>query len=85
MSEFWLGAAAGAPTGAAIAVLVTVAVLRHRAAATTPLTEQDREVVAHEFKTHAEAMQQQVSEYADALAGGDLVLRERLRQFEARR
>ncbi|WP_454163013.1 hypothetical protein [Gordonia iterans] len=46
------------------------------------LTEDDREAVASEFAAHASAVQRQVSEYADVLAGGDVGLRERLRRFE---
>ena len=46
------------------------------------LQEIDREAVAADFAVHASAVRRQVSEYADALAGGDVALRERLRRFE---
>ena len=46
------------------------------------LTEADRQSVAHEFAAHVDAMQRQVTDYADLLAGSDPVLRARLRQFE---
>lgn len=46
------------------------------------LTDADRDVVAREFEQHTTAVQRQVSEYADVLAGPDEVLRERLGRFE---
>ena len=46
------------------------------------LQEIDREAVAADFAVHASAVRRQVSEYADALAGGDQALRERLQRFE---
>lgn len=82
MNEFWIGAAAGAPAGVALTALAAAALWRYQRSTVEQLTDQDREVVAEEFRTHAEAMQRQVSEYGDALAAGDLVLRERLRRFE---
>lgn len=46
------------------------------------LSEADYQVLAGEFQRHAEAVQAQVSRYADTLAGDDPVLRQRLRRFE---
>ena len=46
------------------------------------LLQEDRAVISDQFAAHAVAVQKQVSEYADVLAGNDPVLRERLRQIE---
>lgn len=46
------------------------------------LSEADYQILAGEFQRHAEAVQAQVSRYADTLAGDDPVLRQRLRRFE---
>jgi hypothetical protein len=46
------------------------------------LSAADREAIAAEFAVHATAVAAQVSQYADALADGDVLLRERLRQVE---
>jgi hypothetical protein len=46
------------------------------------LTKADRSGIADEFAVHVSAVQQKVSEFADALADGDLQLRDRLRFFE---
>lgn len=80
MSSFVAGLALGAGLSA---VGMVVGMRRHRVDPDArPLTDTDREAVATEFATHAEAVRRQVSEYADALAGDDAVLRERLRRFE---
>lgn len=49
------------------------------------LTEQDREVITDEFATHTTAVWSQVRQFADALADGDVHLREQLRRFEGGR
>jgi hypothetical protein len=46
------------------------------------LTESDRKVIEEEFTVHAVAVADQVGVYADELAGGDVLLRERLRRIE---
>lgn len=47
------------------------------------LTDEDRSEITEQFKQHTKAVREQVSGYADLLAGGDPQLRERLRLFEA--
>lgn len=47
------------------------------------LTDQDREQLAAEFADHVSAVRRQVGAFADDLAGSDVLLRERLRMFEA--
>lgn len=47
------------------------------------LTEADHEAITSEFAAHTTALQRQVSEYADVLADGDPLLRDRLRLFES--
>lgn len=47
------------------------------------LTDEDRSEITEQFKQHTRAVREQVSGYADLLAGGDPQLRERLRLFEA--
>lgn len=42
----------------------------------------DREAITADFGQHAVAVQVQLGRYADELAGGDLLLRERLRLLE---
>lgn len=46
------------------------------------LSDPDRERVAQDFAVHVSAVDRKVSEFADALAGGDAALRNRLRRFE---
>ncbi|MEY1676107.1 hypothetical protein AB4Z55_18220 [Gordonia sp. ABKF26] len=46
------------------------------------LTDADREQVEREFASHVAAAHRAVSEFADALAGDDRILRARLRRFE---
>lgn len=46
------------------------------------LDEADRNEIAAEFKAHTQTVREQLSSYADLLAGGDPQLRERLRSFE---
>lgn len=46
------------------------------------LSNPDRERVAQDFAVHVSAVDRKVSEFADALAAGDVALRNRLRRFE---
>ncbi len=84
MSAFWIGALCGAPVGAALAALTGLLwINRHH----KPMTDicpadADSNTSRAALTTHAEARRQQVAHFADTLAGDDLVLRERLRQFE---
>lgn len=45
------------------------------------LNDADREAVASEFVTHADAVKKGLHDYADLLAAGDPVLRDRLRKL----
>ena len=47
------------------------------------LSDVDRSEITEQFKAHTRAVREQVSSFADTLAGGDPQLRERLRLFEA--
>lgn len=49
------------------------------------LTEEDRAIITDEFATHTSAVWSQVRKFADALADGDVQLREQLRRFEGGR
>lgn len=73
-------------TGCTIGVLVD-AWWQHKRSGTTEsspdvLADDDRDATEAEFSAHAAAVAAQVTEYADALAGGDPVLRARLRKLE---
>ncbi len=70
--------------GAVASILATLAGRRRRCPDLTAhrLTDQDREAVTAEFAAHVSAVHRGVSEYADALAGDDPALRDRLRVFE---
>lgn len=69
--------------GAAEAADLVVRRLRaRRQEAGMALSEQDRADIAAEFATHTAAVWSQVRTFADALADGDVALRERLRRFE---
>lgn len=46
------------------------------------LGDDDRALIAEQFKVHTQAVREQVSTFADTLAGDDTLLRERLRLFE---
>lgn len=67
--------------GAALGVFEAVSRGR-RAEQTEQLSPEDREQLEAEFTQHAMAVAAQVSEYADALADGDILLRERLRKVQ---
>lgn len=55
---------------------------RRNDAVALTLSDPDRERVARDFAIHVTAVDRKVSEFADALAGGDAALRNRLRRFE---
>lgn len=55
---------------------------RRRFSLDESLSDDDRDALTDQFTQHAHAMRRQVGIYADTLAGGDSVLRERLRHFE---
>lgn len=67
--------------GAVFGVFVALSWQR-RAEEVEELTLDDREQLEAGFAEHASAVAAQVSEYADALADGDVLLRERLRRVE---
>lgn len=69
--------------GAALGVFVAVS-RRRRDEQAEELSPEDREQLEAEFTQHATAVAAQVSEYADVLADGDVLLRERLRKVELR-
>ena len=46
------------------------------------LSDDDRGEITEQFKGHTRVVREQVSSFADTLAGGDPRLRERLRLFE---
>ncbi|GAB6987871.1 hypothetical protein [Nocardioides pyridinolyticus] len=80
-----VAAIGGAISGGLLAAMLAIVSLRGRACvdpAAHELTNEDREAVAAEFAAHTTAVRRGVSEYADALAGSDTELRERLRLFE---
>lgn len=91
MSGLWLGLLLGGQCGLLVGVVVGLLVRRQPGhapgiepeAGEEVLAEADRQRIAGEFETHTAAVRQQVSEYADALADGDVDLRERLRRIEA--
>lgn len=85
MSGFWAGAVVGGVLGAGVAVLASWAIRRwreHRGDVDPVLSDADRAELAEGFRRHSEAVQQQVSAYADSLAGSDQMLRDTLRRFE---
>lgn len=83
----------GALGGTGAASIVTAATLRARRARDSSvidvpvdrerLSERDRQELSDEFGRHVDAMRRQLTEYADQLAGDDLLLRDRLRVFES--
>ena len=80
--SYFAALAVGAGGGAAAAY----ARLRSRLCADVDahdLTDDDRSEITESFREHTRAVREQVSGYADLLAGGDAQLRDRLRLFEA--
>ena len=77
-----IGLATGGLLGGA-AVMLAYELRRHRSTPAEELTDDDRDVIEQQFAAHSDSMRRQVSEFADKLAGGDPLLRERLRRFEA--
>lgn len=70
----------------AIGAAATYMVLRERLCTDIDaheLNDDDRSEIAGQFKEHARAVREQVSSFADTLAGGDAQLREQLRLFES--
>lgn len=89
MTAFGLGLLCGVVGTSTVARIVvlrsrrrSVSVIRLDMDAET-LTEVDRQHIAAEFANHVDAVQKQMGEYADALAGEDEELRSRLRAFES--
>jgi len=84
VSSFLTGFLAGAPTAAAATLCIGWLVNRNskQQEGSADLTDEDRAAIADDFVVHTKAVTQQVSTYADLLADGDVLLRERLRQFE---
>lgn len=76
-ASWLLGVALGAS-----AVLVRLRSRRCPDPAAHVLTDADREQGEREFAGHVAASHRAVSEFADALAGDDRILRARLRRFE---
>ena len=75
-----VGLAIGAVLG--LAVGAVLGRLSPRSEVVPELSEDDREQLADQFRTHTDAVAEQVGLFADELAGDDVVLRERLRRFE---
>lgn len=81
---YWSG---GVITGAVVVGVFWFRQLRADATGTCPdpdahlLAEADREAVAGEFATHANAVKHGLYQYADLLSAGDPVLRDRLRKL----
>lgn len=75
------GLAIGAVLGAALSELATR--MRARRVAQIPeVPEEDRDLIEVNFAAHINHLQDEVSSFADRLAGDDALLRERLRGFE---
>lgn len=83
MSAWW-AFAGGLGGGLAASALVALWAWRRGWIRTdhVSVSSEQEDAVADEFRRHAEAVATQVSGFADHLADGDLVLRERLRRFE---
>lgn len=85
MSAFAVGWTIGALIGGIAGYISAVVIQKANHAdrrRPRPLKVANHDVLAEEFKVHADAMAEQVSSYADQLAGGDEGLREWLRRFE---
>lgn len=86
MTALLLGVGVGGLlVGAGVAYVVTVRRLSGRFCPDPDaheLSAEDRDHLTAEFAGHVSAVQRQVEDYADVLAAGDAVLRERLRRFE---
>lgn len=81
-----ISVAAGFIAGGAISSAIVLAVLRSQLCpdpADHELRDDEREQVASEFAVHATSVRRELGRYADALADGDVNLRQRLRQIEA--
>lgn len=75
------GIAIGAVLGAALSELVTR--MRARRIAHVPeVPEEERDLIEVNFAAHINHLRDEVSDFADHLAGDDPLLRERLRGFE---
>lgn len=87
-----VGLAMAVPAGAVAGGLTALGLLRYLdvrlvvwllgVGRTSSLSPADQQEVSVEVARHVRASRQQVSRYADALAGGDPVLRARLRRLE---
>lgn len=76
-----VGLVGGGLIGAALTALM-YELRRRTASALDELSDDDRDAISAQFAQHSQSMRQQVTQFADTLAGDDPVLRERLRQFE---
>jgi hypothetical protein len=76
-----VGLAIGVMLGASIAELA--ARLRHRReVGSVEVPDEDRDLIEVNFAAHINHLRDEVSDFADRLAGDDQLLRERLRAFE---
>lgn len=89
MSAFWTGAVLGLLAGAGLTLVGAYgwrwSRRRPEREPDVPLSEADYAALSESFRQHAEAVQAEVSRYADTLADGDVELRQRLRTFETGR
>lgn len=80
-----IGVATGFVFGGAVSGAIVIAVLRTRLcpdSADHEFRDDEREQVASEFAVHATSVRRELGRYADALANGDVNLRQQLRQIE---
>jgi phage tail tape-measure protein len=85
VNAVWLvwtfGPAVGALVGSVAGALL-LAWWQRRRDSTSELSDEDRQAVEATFAAHAGAVATQLAVFADELAEGDPVLRERLRRLE---
>jgi hypothetical protein len=75
------GLAIGAIVGAALAKLAAN-LMRRREAPLPQVPEEERDLIEINFAAHINHLREEVSNFAERLAGDDVLLRERLRDFE---
>lgn len=82
MIAFACGLVAGAGVGVVVTILVANSRRTDSQFVVEEVSEEDRDQIEVNFAAHLEHLRGQVSDFADVLAGGDVLLRERLRVFE---
>lgn len=82
MTGLLLGLVVGGAAGTAVTLWITKRRTHEASSVSAGVSDEERDHLEVNFASHVNHMRDQVSSFADQLAGDDVLLRERLRRFE---